>query len=950
MIGFSKVLTLIVFFALNPLLSFGQVSELEQNLEEAIALRKNNQYDDAIPLLESVIQRANKKGDAITMATAMQHQGWCLFFMNQFDKARTLLTQDLDSLQSVFKDNPIEIANFYYCLGAVETRSDQIEASITYLGKAIGIAQEVGNQGALAKFYNALGISYSEKNDLQKALDAYQLSLSLKEELFGETSLEVAKTLNNIGVVYRAIPNLDKALSYYEQSLAIKLDLLGEFNPRVSDTYNNMAATYRDLGNLDLARSYLIKALKIEEAIFGKKSFAVMTKLGVLASVENRRGEYDVALKYVNRCIGILDKIFADSHNLQARNYRLQGEIYVQKGSYINALQSYQNALQELIPSFSPATIYENPILRDVWIKNDLVEAFKGKAFTLLKLYKEEGRLELLENALENFQLGSNASDLLSSSFQDENSQLFLQSDSKDFFEGAMEAAYILYEVSKDPKYIEIAFTYSQKGKQSVLRRLLNSKSKAIIASIPDSIQVRENQLNRAYEQIQSDIQAAKVEQSDSLSFLLKKKIEVSREKELWVQHLKETYPQYYKQKYDVQMYSIEEVQSKLSSNNTLLLDFFVASDKIYRIQIAKDTFQWDQVVFDDGVEDRFMRYSSMIRDQKEADRQSNGEAFFEEFIKLSNEVFNNLFDNKMLVKKDKLILIPDGILYQIPMDLLVSSNKRTSSVDYTRLPYLFTELSINYQYSVQALMESTSSGKNLVNTAIFVPTYQAKGSPTPLAFAQEEAQIVQKYSSGDIYSDSLGLKTQFLEKSRHYGLLHLSMHASYEDEDAMESSLFFGSTTSDILRAYELYSLDLSEVEMIVVSACQTGKGKIFEGEGLIGLSRGLQIAGASSLLLSLWKADDQNTKILMDYFYSYLKQGFAKDKALQKAKLALLESKPLQQFPIYWGPFIQVGDPSPIQMKSASNGFFYLLALLLLLLTLLIGFRKVSSLRSSN
>jgi len=108
------------------------------------------------------------------------------------------------------------------------------------------------------------------------------------------------------------------------------------------------------------------------------------------------------------------------------------------------------------------------------------------------------------------------------------------------------------------------------------------------------------------------------------------------------------------------------------------------------------------------------------------------------------------------------------------------------------------------------------------------------------------------------------------------------------------------------ILTAYEVMNLDLADTHLVVLSACETGLGKIENGEGVYGLQRSFLQAGARTILISLWKVDDQITQELMVRFYQYLFQGKSEREAL---KLAQLDQLKKFSNPIRWGGFIVVG-----------------------------------------
>ena len=109
---------------------------------------------------------------------------------------------------------------------------------------------------------------------------------------------------------------------------------------------------------------------------------------------------------------------------------------------------------------------------------------------------------------------------------------------------------------------------------------------------------------------------------------------------------------------------------------------------------------------------------------------------------------------------------------------------------------------------------------------------------------------------------------------------------------------------------------------DMAVLSACNTGTGKLRKGEGIVSLARGFSYAGVPSIIASLWTANDEATPLLMTSFYTYLKQGQAKDEALRAAKIAAIQSGGDMAHPYFWGAFIPIGNMQPLHFNT---GFAY-------------------------
>ncbi|MEP7141959.1 MAG: CHAT domain-containing protein, partial [Ferruginibacter sp.] len=164
--------------------------------------------------------------------------------------------------------------------------------------------------------------------------------------------------------------------------------------------------------------------------------------------------------------------------------------------------------------------------------------------------------------------------------------------------------------------------------------------------------------------------------------------------------------------------------------------------------------------------------------------------------------------------------------------------------------------------------------------------------------------------------------KMAFTALSGRFPVIHLATHALANDEDPLGSYIEFYRLKKDmdtIHRLYEqeIYNLDMKSARLLILSACETGNGLLVNGEGVISLSRAFSYAGCKSVITSLWKADDIATAFIVKRLHHYLQKGFAKDEALQKAKIDYLNSNDIEdrfKSPAYWAHLVLIGDHQPL------------------------------------
>lgn len=252
----------------------------------------------------------------------------------------------------------------------------------------------------------------------------------------------------------------------------------------------------------------------------------------------------------------------------------------------------------------------------------------------------------------------------------------------------------------------------------------------------------------------------------------------------------------------------------------------------------------------------------------------------------------------------ERVIFIPQDSLFLVPFPALPDANGK----------YLIEKHTILTAASIQVLDLTRRQRQTLPQTQSDIlivgnPTMPMIGDRrlSPLLGAETEAQAIAQLLNTTPLIGAEATKARVIEKMETSRIIHLATHGSFDPERGIGSWLALAPSESDdgFLTAEEILDLELS-AELVVLSACDTGRGKI-TGDGVIGLSRSFISAGVPSILVSLWKVDDKVTAYLMGEFYQNWQKGSNKAQALREAMLTTMQQYPGVE---NWAAFTLIGE----------------------------------------
>ncbi|MEM7101768.1 MAG: CHAT domain-containing protein [Bacteroidota bacterium] len=306
-----------------------------------------------------------------------------------------------------------------------------------------------------------------------------------------------------------------------------------------------------------------------------------------------------------------------------------------------------------------------------------------------------------------------------------------------------------------------------------------------------------------------------------------------------------------------------------------------------------------------------------------------------------------------------KVVIIPDPLMPSIPFELLLTRNI-TRQLSYADYPYLFRELEIRYQVSLQAYLNEFVyppkdsvvrllaiapgflSGDTL-KTGFKSPTFQA-----PLPGSLDELAFLSENYEAKTLIGPLATRELFEQIAKNHSAFHFSTHSDF---DGLEQGLYFSfynpSGIGDAYMTFEDFiNLDL-KASFIVLSACGQGLSYPAQKKGTNPVGELIE-AGFDNIVFSFWEAPDVSTPLLMQYFYHYLSLGYQFSSALSHARNKYLDNcERFLSHPFFWGGFSVAGSGNKVSIvkrksKAASGSFLYICFVIFAMLLILYFFKK--------
>jgi len=940
----------------------------------ARALYKQGDYAQAITVFERALEAATRAYGASNQKTDIVANELAMSYYNQarHQDAEVLFNRVLQNHETRLGPNNTEVATCLNNLGSLyDSMGDYVRAEAMYVRSQQILTAALGaDHPDMATTYNNLGAVSRNLGDSAKAVGFYLKSRQLYEKQRPRNETLIANVTNNLANAYSSLGQYDLAEPLFRQALQSREGRLGPSHPSVATTLNSLASLLEDQKRYDQVEELYQRALSIRQEKLGADHPAVATTLNNLASLYRKQARYDEAEKPQAQSLKIRQEKLGVDHPLVAHSLHNLAGIYTDLGQNEKALAAYQQSLkilQEKHGSEHPeiALSYNNfgflYARLDQWAES--ADAFdrcrrivRQHVSQVLPSMSETEQLTFLQTTDEHFLHGA-----LAMGFEQRNNPAIAERsaswllNAKGIAQQAMAQKRTLDRDLKDP---EIAPEVRR------LQEIRRELSKLLQAAIKPEDVDRVQQINQLREQEKAaaarlaeksgrPVQSTQWAEIADVRKALQPKsvlIEIARFRPRNFKALSADKDRWLPTRYAAW------IIPPAGEGNVTIIDLGEAS------------------IIDQAVADArkaLVASGEMIKSEGEVAAEAS---LIESLAPLTSLIVKPWLEHAQ--QAERWIISPDAVLWVVPWsalplagkryaiekvqidyvvsgrDLLAQKNERATlgapivfaDPDYdlsfkdllVSIRPLFPPNQVPRPYNIVRPLVNLGSVPRLPATAMeaqaILPKLQAYSGLAPQNFMGEHAQetvlkaiqrpkalVVSTHGfflpdrdEADLNSSSdetaSGVRTT---KKRENPLLRCGlMMAGCNSRDLVTRI----DTDDGVLTGQEILDADLRDTELVVLSACQTGLGEVRNGEGVAGLRQAFQLAGARTVMATLWEVPDVQTARLMIKFFGYLAEGKSKGAALRESQREAIQARRDRYgaaHPFFWAAFTLTGAP---------------------------------------
>ncbi|HEX6187454.1 MAG TPA: CHAT domain-containing protein [Pyrinomonadaceae bacterium] len=843
----------------------------------------------------------------------------------------------------------------------------QPEQAVTEISQALALYQAVTDRNGEGLCLTALGLSHSIKLEQERAIKLHREASAIFRAIGDRHSVGI--TLNALGQAYEFLSDYPMALKHYQEALQLfqdngNLDL-------VPVSLFKVARVHRLAGDFSRALEYYERCLKLSRAT--KKRRTEANALNDVALIYASQGSREKTVRQYQKIL----KFYAAISDRRGQSTALNnlGDFLLRLGEKKKALDSYKRALLLSAPAGH---------------KEVLITSLSNVARANRDLGALDDALSHITQAIETIEdLRTNVAspDFRTSYFAGVRKQydlwidILMQLDRRRPGQGFAAAALLASERARARSLVELVTESRADIRQGVDPQLLKKE--------------RELQsLLRSHAQYQMDLATRNGQSAEAEE--VKREIDELRSQYQDVEtQLRDRNPRFLALTQPPPL-TLEQIQDELRDENTILLEYALGDERSYVWAVTANSLHSYELPSRATLEDAAREVYQLL-----TARQAVGEkveADYPSRVETADKLYNQkaLALSQMLLGpvaeqlgKNRLIVVPEGILHYIPFEalpgpqqsedfpLLITTNEIVTLPSVSTLAVIRQEkrrqTSGDKVVAVLADPVFSSNDDRVQNgrrppaiafaasnpsssqPAVRVFERGIRGGATRLLHASEEADAILATTPRGTGMIARGFdasrETAMSQIVGQHKIVHFATHGFFNTEHPELSGMILsmvnpdGSKANGFLPLHDIYHLNLSS-DLVVLSACDTALGEDVKGEGLVGLTHGFLSAGSKSVVASLWKVDDRATAVLMaDFYKSMLQDGLPPAAALRSAKQKIRQEKAWSA-PYFWAGFVLQGEyKEPVIVDRNSwlrPGVVIWLAVLLVLFAVTLLFQK--------
>lgn len=790
-----------------------------------------------------------------------------------------------------------------------------------------------------------LGNSYTQLGELQKARlvleDCYRFYQTNEVE---DDAEEMAQVGSDLAILYRTLGDISKA----KQQFLEVLELSGIPEETVCLLRINLAETLALLEEPQEAEKQVRTAISLSESNkeIGNRERNLAGAYSILSGILSKQKSLLPALAAMNSAVNYGKSAFPQTYSREMAALFLQrAEIYKLQGNLDKGLVDCQRSLTRLLPGYFISGISSvgnpNRYIPD----NRLWETFSLQGSLLDELYQQSRNIEFLTGALNAHEAAMAVEALQLKVFAYDESSLALLAANRSEKSDAVSIAWKLYELSPTRESFFKALSIAERSRSLLLQDRKNQLA-MMAGNQVDPLLVREiDKVDSLIAQAQIDLREFDPE---SMSYLNQEVYLDSLVTKSYGfrDHLLTTSPLYASARFGDLSFDLDGFQASLSGD-VLVASYFLGNEEIFVFGISKNKELFFRIPLPEQLNERVNDLSEAIT-LPYMGRPSSLGMFDSTRRDISQSLYRELIHPLLSLEDfgetNRLWIIPDGIIGRIPFALLLTENP--TSPYYADEPFLIKERSLAMASNLtlmylQLNLDKTQSETELLCVA---PSYEmagmgsarSVGTDIPVAipegvrlvFHLQEAEYLNRRYGGGYLHNKEATVPAFMQEASDYSILHFSGHAQPDSSTGLWNFLALEPEAGslDAFAAFwqpQILALRLNAA-MVYLSACETSRGKFYQGEGHSSLARAFLYAGSESVVATLWQIDDSVSLRFSQRFYENLEAGVPKDIAMQQTMVSMIdENRP----PYAWSPYLMWGATDPIILRQRNDAWKYLI-----------------------